>query len=200
MKRSFIPLLGLVLLIGIGALARATEGFRVITSEGARQLSVARHPRPVPDVSLIDQDGHPFSLTNYRGRTLLIDFIYTRCPTLCGVLGNDFHRVLAAAPNKKFDLLSVSFDPANDDREALRFYGDRFGAAAPRWRIAVTADKRGLDALLRTFGVVVLPDGIGGFVHDGVIYVVNRDGRFANIIEPDASAQMIEAAMRPAKP
>lgn len=200
MKRSFIPLLGLVLLIGIGALARATEGFRVVTSEGARQLSVARHPRLIPVVRLIDQDGHPFSLADYQGRPLLVDFIYTRCPTLCGVLGNDFHRVLANAPNKQLDLLSVSFDPANDDREALKLYGDRFGATAPRWRIAVTADKSGLDGLLRTFGVVIIPDGIGGFVHDGFIYVVDRNGRFANIIGPHTPAQIIEEAVRPAKP
>lgn len=200
MKRGFFPLLGLVLLIGVGALARATERFRVVTTEGARQLSVARHPRPLPDVRLIDQNGHFFSLADYRGKTLLVDFIYTRCPTLCGVLGNDFHRVLAAAPNGRVNLLSISFDPANDNREALKRYGDRFDATAPRWRIAVTADRRGLDALLRIFGVVIIPDRIGGFVHDGFIYVVDRHGRFANIIEPDAPAQMIEAAMRPAKP
>ncbi len=200
MKRGFIPLLGLVLLIGVSALARATDGFRAVTSDGARQLSVARHPRSIPDVRLVDQNGHSFSLADYRGKTLLVDFIYTRCPTLCGVLGNDFHRVLAAMPNKQLDLLSVSFDPANDDHEALKLYGDRFGATAPRWRIAVAADRRGLDALLRTFGVVVIPDGIGGFVHDGFIYVVDQHGRFANIIEPNASAQMIEAAMLPAKP
>ncbi|HEY5226861.1 MAG TPA: SCO family protein, partial [Methylovirgula sp.] len=149
---------------------------------------------------LVDQDGHPFSLADYRGRTVLVDFSYTRCPGLCGVLGNDFHRVLALSPDKDIELLSVSFDPQNDDREALNLYGDRFGARAPRWRIAVTADKSGLAALLRTFGVIVIPDGIGGFVHDGAIYVMDPRGRFAHIIEPDASPQLIVAAVRPARP
>lgn len=200
MTRGFLALLGLVLFIGIGALAGATEGFRVITNEGARQISVARHPLRVPDVRLVDQDGHPFSLADYRGRTVLVDFIYTRCPTLCGVLGDKFHRVLALAPDKDVELLSVSFDPENDNREALKFYADRFGATAPRWRIAVTADKSGLAALLRTFGVIVIPDGLGGFVHDGPIYVMNRQGRFAHIIEPDTSPQLIKAAVRPARP
>ncbi|MFZ0559392.1 MAG: SCO family protein [Methylovirgula sp.] len=200
MTRGFIPLLGIVLFIGIGALARATEGFRVITNEGARQLSVARDPLPVPDVRLVDQDGHPFSLADYRGRTLLVDFIYTRCPSLCGVLGDDFHRVLTLTPDQDIELLSVSFDPENDNREALKLYGDRFGATVPRWRIAVTSDKSGLAALLRTFGVTVIPDGMGGFVHNGAIYVMNRHGRFAHIIEPGASPQLIEEAVRPETP
>lgn len=200
MSRGFIPLLGFVLLIGIGALAWATEGFRVATSEGARQLSVARHPRPVPNVRLVDQDGHPFSLADYRGRTVLVDFIYTRCPNLCGVLGDDFHRVVTLASDQDIQLLSISFDPENDNREALQFYGDRYGATAPRWRVAVTADKSGLAALLRTFGVIVIPDGMGGFVHDGPVYVMDREGRFARILEPGASPQLIEEAVRPAKP
>ncbi|HEY5226401.1 MAG TPA: hypothetical protein VIJ06_06385 [Methylovirgula sp.] len=38
------------------------------------------------------------------------------------------------------------------------------------------AAKSGLAALLRTFGVIVIPDGIGGFVHDRAIYAINRHG------------------------
>lgn len=200
MSRGFLPLLGTVLLIGMSALVWGTEGFRAITTEGARQLSVARHPLPVPAVRLVDQDGHPFSLADYRGTIVLVDFIYTRCPKLCGVLGDDFHRMLALAPKQDIKFLSISFDPENDNRDALKLYGDRYDATPPRWRIAATADSSGLAALLRTFGVIVIPDGLGGFVHDDSIYLIDRKGRFARIFESGAPPQLIEEAMRPATP
>ena len=202
MTRGFLfpPLLALVVAAGSAALAWETDGFRVVTSAGARQLSVERQPRPLPDVQLFDQNGTVFSLAEYRGRPVLVDFIYTRCPTLCSALGDDFHRVLelmsGGGQGAPVDLLSISFDPGNDDREALRFYGDRYGAAAPRWRIAAPADARGLTALLQSFGVVVIPDGAGGFIHNSAIYFVDARGRLAHILDPDAPPQLLAQALQ----
>jgi protein SCO1 len=199
MNRGFVPLLGIVLLTGFAAFACGTEGFRAVTSEGARQLAIARTPRPVPEVSLVDQDGVSFSLDEYRGKTVLIEFIYARCPTLCNVLGDDFNQVLAllavSASGRNIDLLSISFDSENDDRLALKLYGDRYGAAAPRWRIAVPVERRDLTLLLRTFGVVVIPDGMGGFVHNSAVYLVDVRGRLARIIDPDAPPRLLAAAL-----
>jgi protein SCO1/2 len=200
MTRGFLPLLAIVAAGGIAALAWETDGFRVVTSAGARQLSIERNPVRLPDVRLVDQDGHAFSFGSYKGRPVLVDFIYTGCPTLCGVLGDDFHRVLqlmtgpgAGAP---IDLLSISFDPQNDDREALQLYGDRYGAKAPRWRIARPADERGLAELLQSFGVVVIPDGVGGFIHNSAVYLIDTRGRLARILDPDSPPQLFADALR----
>ncbi len=201
MTRGFPVLLALVLAAGIAALAFETDGFRVVTSAGARQLSVERTPQILPDAHLVDQDGTPFTLGAYRGRTVLVDFIYTRCPTICGVLGNDFAGVLQSTPASRsgagapIDLLSISFDPA-DDQDALRLYGERFGAKAPRWRIAAAADAKIRADLLRSFGVVVIPDGIGGFIHDDAVYVIDARGRLARILDPDTPAQLAASALK----
>ena len=200
MTRGFLPLLAIVAATGIAALAWETDGFRVVTSAGARQLSIERTPRLLPDVRLVDQDGHAFSLSSYEGRPVLVDFIYTRCPTLCGVLGDDFHGVLqlmsGAGAGAPIDLLSISFDPQNDDREALQLYGDRYGAKAPRWRIATPADERGLAELMQSFGVVVIPDGMGGFIHNSAVYLVDARGRLARILDPDSPPQLFADALR----
>jgi len=179
-----------------------TDGFRVFTSAGARQLDVERHPRPLPDVRLVDQDGNTFSLSAYRGRAVLVDFIYTRCPSICTALGDDFRRVLqqGAAARMRIDLLSISFDPQNDDREARKLYGERYGAAAPRWRIAAPVDGRGLAALLHSFGVVVIADGMGGFIHDDFVYLVDAKGRLVRILDRDQPAPLLAQALRAAPP
>lgn len=195
MTRGFAALLALVLLAGISALAWATDDFRIVTSEGARELAIERSPRPVPDVTLIDQDGKVFSLGSYRGRRVLIEFIYTRCPNVCGELGDAFERVLSEwqrdAPNQEPDLLSISFDPENDDTQALKYYGERFGAAGPHWRIAKPLDRQGLARLMDTFGVVVIPDGMGGFVHNTAIYLVDPRGRLIRVLDPYMPPQQL---------
>jgi len=203
MTRGFLPLLALIIAAGGAALAWETDGLRAFTTAGARQLEIERTPLSVPDVQLRDQNGHTFSLSTYR-KPVLVDFIYTRCPTICGVLGDDFAHVAELAniggQDAPIDLLSISFDPQNDDREALKLYGERFGASARRWRIASPVDQRGLTALLRTFGVVVIPDGMGGFIHNSAIYVVDARGRLVRILDPEAPPQLLAAALRAATP
>ncbi|MGB6654307.1 MAG: SCO family protein [Xanthobacteraceae bacterium] len=202
MTRGFPILLGLMLSIGIAALAFETDGFRAITSAGARQLAVERQPLALPDVRLRDQSGRGFSLLDYRGRPLLVDFIYTRCPTLCSARGDDFRRIMELANDAgaRIDLLSISFDSENDDSAALRLYADRYGAAAPRWRIAAPSDARGLAMLLQSFGVVVIPDGMGGFIHNSAVYVVDGRGRLVRILDPDAPAQIFAGALQAVPP
>jgi protein SCO1/2 len=199
--RGFVTLLTCVLTAGIGALSWVTDGFRVVTSEGARRLAVERSPLSFPDIAMIDQNGQQFSLADYYGRTVLVDFIYTRCPTICGVLGDDFRNVLGLAHADEagdIDLLSISFDPEHDDRGALQLYGERYGAAAPRWRVAAPVDRHDLEILLRSFGTVVISDGIGGFVHSSAVYLIDSRGRLTRILDPDAPSSLFAAAAREA--
>ena len=84
----------------------------------------------VPDFQLRNQDGRPIHLSQFRGRQLLITFIYTRCPSpnFCPLVTRNFaaiDRQLAADPvlYAKTHLLCVSFDPDHDTPERLRAYG-----------------------------------------------------------------------------
>ncbi|MBU6465005.1 MAG: SCO family protein [Bradyrhizobium sp.] len=196
--RGFIPLLVLVTAAGIGALAWETEGFNVVTVNGARQLDIARRPRSLPDVPLMDQDGQLFSLADYKGDPVFVDFIYTRCPTICRPMGDQFQHVLQwqdSHPEQKVKLVSISFDLENDGREALRRYGDRYGARAPQWRIAAPLEQSGLDALRRAFGLIVIPDGTGGFIHNGDVYLIDARGRLTRAFDPDAAPPVFISAL-----
>ncbi len=89
-------------------------------------------PQPgddVPDFHLINQSGKNISLHQYRGETLLLTLIYTRCPfpDFCPRVSHEFaaiDRQLLADPARygKTHLLSISFDPAHDTPKVLRAY------------------------------------------------------------------------------
>ena len=72
-----------VLALGFTALWAATDGFRVVTAEGARRLQVERRPRALPPVSMVDHEGRPFAWTDLNGRPVLVEFIFTTCPDIC---------------------------------------------------------------------------------------------------------------------
>ena len=180
---------------GVGALATVTDGFRTATTDGAWRLAVAARPQPLPDVTLVDQTGATFLLSDLRGRPLLVAFFYTNCPAICGLLVSQFQLALDALlerpGGREVRLLSISFDTARDNVAALADYAERLGADGRTWRVARVGDPTELEALLNAFGVVVLPDGAGGFVHNAAIYRVDADGRLARVYDPVAADRAI---------
>lgn len=87
----------------------------------------------VPDFRLRNQDGRTIHLAQFRGKALLITFIYTRCPlpNFCPLVTHNFaviDKQLAASPSLygKTHLLCVSFDPEHDTPARLRAYGAEY--------------------------------------------------------------------------
>lgn len=180
----------LIIAIGVVVLVWATDGFRAFTTETARRIDVRNSPRNVPDVALQTADGQLTSFDALRGRWLLVNFIYTRCATYCSVQGGEFaqlqDRLAVPIAREQLTLLSISFDPAHDDPASLAAYKQRFGARGAGWISARPTTTVDLAALRRVFGVTVIADELGGFVHNAAIAVVNPDGRLVAILDWDA--------------
>lgn len=189
MKGSSIAAAALATLLGAGVLWWGTDGLQAFTAETARRAQILRAPRALPAAVLEDQDGRTFSLRDYRGRLLAVEFIYTRCTTLCRSLGMAFRQVRDRVPRealeRDFALVSISFDPARDDPASLKTYGRAYGADGEHWRIARVGDEAELARLLEAFGIVVIPDGLGGFEHNAAIHLLGRDGRLVQINDID---------------
>lgn len=173
-------------LLGGAVLWWGSDGLTAFTAESARRRAVLAEPRPLPAVALEDQDGRPLAFADYAGRRLAVEFIYTRCDSVCYSLGAAFRQIGERLPGGDPALLSISFDPAHDDPARLREYGERFGADGKRWRIARPRSGDDLAALLAAFGVVVVADEIGGFEHNAAIHLVGDDGRLRQISDLDA--------------
>ncbi len=190
----------LILSAGGATLAAATDGFRAFTTETARRLEVREHPRTVPPLPLQAADGRIVRLDSLRGRWLLVDFIYTRCTTFCSVQGGQFARLQDSLSRPIADgrvsLLSISFDPAHDDPAALAAYQQRSKDRGRGWIAARPVHASDLEALKRVFGVTVIPDGLGGYMHNAAIAVVDPRGRLVAIIDWDAPGAAEQYVLR----
>ena len=91
------------------------------------RLNVGEH---VPNLPLVNQDGRTIHLDDFKGKALLVTFIYTRCPlpNFCPRLSSQFAKIhddLAKTPDdyRKTHLLTITFDPKYDTAPVLRKYG-----------------------------------------------------------------------------
>ncbi|HMM47688.1 MAG TPA: SCO family protein [Thiobacillaceae bacterium] len=179
----------LVLAVGVGLLWFGTDGFSAFTSEAARRHAVSEQPRVLPDAVLEDQDGRLFRLRDHAGKLVAVEFVYTRCRTVCSALGAGFRQIGDSLPpaalGRDFVRISVSFDPANDTPAALKAYAQRFGADGTGWRVARVNSETDLKRLLDAFGITVIADGMGGFEHNAAIHLLDRSGRLALIADHD---------------
>jgi protein SCO1 len=147
-------------------------------------------PQPgedVPDFHLINQAGKNISLRDYRGQTLLLTLIYTRCPfpDYCPRVTHQFaeiDRQLRANPARygKTHLLSISFDPAHDTPKVLRAYG--FDSAASKdptlfhhWEFAALPQP-GLPKFADYFALTYKEEG-GLITHSLSTAVISPDGK-----------------------
>jgi protein SCO1/2 len=169
-----------------------TMDFQVWTAEGARRLAVLRSPVAAPAVEMRgpDTQAQPLpALLHGLGTATIVDFMYTRCMTVCSALGGTFQQLQDAlrsdrdAGRPAVRLLSISFDPANDTPEVLAAYGRRFQADASLWRFAAPAREPDAQALLQRYGVVVIPDGLGGYEHNAALLVLDGNGRLVHIYD-----------------
>ncbi|MDQ5846968.1 MAG: SCO family protein [Acidobacteriota bacterium] len=106
-----------------------TDTTNPVTGSGAE-------PKPgdeIPNYRLINQDGKTIRIHDYKGKPLLLTFIFTRCqdPDQCTLMSSNFATInqeLQKQPELygKTHLLSISFDPEYDTPKVLRSYGAAF--------------------------------------------------------------------------
>jgi protein SCO1/2 len=135
----------------------------------------------VPDFTLTDQSGQALRLSDLRGRTVAIDFIYTRCPMpdVCPRLSANFARVQKRF-GEKVTLLSITLDPEYDTPEVLSDYARRW-RAAPGWHF-LTGSPEAIREVAGRFGIVYWPEE-GVLTHSSATAVIDKQGRLAALVE-----------------
>ncbi len=110
---------------------------RITITDKSERGSVSASPphellpgEAVPDVPLINQDGKTLHLSQFKGKAVLLTFIYTRCPlpTFCPLISSEFAAIQSDLAKRPADygrthLMSISLDPAYDTPPVLRKYG-----------------------------------------------------------------------------
>lgn len=152
------------------------------------QYHIPHERDTVPDFKLRNQDGKTIDLARFKGKVLLVTFVYTRCPLadFCPKMSRNFAAIDAELKKDPAlygatHLLSVSFDPTYDTPKVLKSYGGAYTgeytkAQFGHWDFAVPpADE--LQAVDQWFGVGVTPGDGTALTHSLSTTIVGKDGR-----------------------
>ncbi len=158
--------------------------------------------REAPDFALTNQDGLEVQLSDFRGKVVIMDFIYTSCPDVCGRLNNKLKTVrdqLEVGQKQDLVLISVSFDPEVDTPEVLKQYATERGFDASTWQF-LTGTAEQIRQVTDDYGVQyeLVEDNhegegshqhIHAFSHNIVVVLIDWDGMirktYGHVFFPD---------------
>jgi protein SCO1/2 len=143
------------------------------------ETSQAALGRQVGSHILIDSDGRPLPLADYRGRPLVISLVYTSCSSVCPTttqhLLDAVRQARKALGKDGFAVLTVGFDARHDTPGRLASFADAQGIDGSDWRLA-SGGEATLAALVQDLGFSYAA-AAGGFEHITQTSIIDAQGR-----------------------
>jgi protein SCO1/2 len=167
MVRFTLVLVCTALVMGLPARVGAEDPFPVVG-------------KAAPEVTLTDQHSRPVRLSTFRGRLVLLTFIYTRCPDVCPLTTAALARVQRAAQARGWwerdaVFLTVTTDAQHDTPHVLASYARRYKADVPGWYF-LTGPAPSVRAILAAYRIDVRPARGGLQEHTLPTFVIDRRG------------------------
>lgn len=132
----------------------------------------------LPAAHFVDQHGDPVNFASLKGKWLLVDFIYTRCPGPCELMTNRLARVadhLKADLGKNVEFVSISLDPKHDGPKQLRDWAKAQGALRTGW-LFLTGPLQNVEEVMAPFHVKRRVESNGEIDHVIEVFLVGPGG------------------------
>jgi protein SCO1/2 len=199
-KKLLLGLLGILSLVVVGAIVIPT----LVAREPAPPLPVYE---TLPPFRLVDHTGAEVTPESLRGHVTIVDFVFTRCDTICPVLSAKMRRVqdqtLDVAEAVK--IVSFSVDPEYDRPEILAAYARNLGADERRWRFVTSpsGSRADLEPIAAAFMVTMdrsgdRPTGAPNIWHSSYFFLVDQELRVRGFYDSD-DAPLIEKMLNHAR-
>lgn len=177
MKKTLLFLISVFFLLADNSSANAISNDKIKQTEQIITANESIGKKP-GNHTLIDQDGNRFSLSEYIGKPLIINFIYTNCSHVCHIstailagIRDDMIRELG----QNIHILTVSFDYEMDTPQRMKEYGGNFTKSFKYWRFAA-GDKKTIEKLTEEFGFSYQKTK-EGFDHINMISIMDLNGK-----------------------
>ena len=150
-----------------------------------------------PDFNLVDQFGHPVSLSSLRGREVVMAFIDSRCTSLCPLTANIMYNAkaqLGTSASSRVMLVAINANPTATSVAAVQSWSITHGMLH-QW-LFLTGTAQQLQSVYHLYGVNVQVDASGNDLHDASMYVIDAQGHERLLFEtldsnskPDLSSE-----------
>ena len=133
----------------------------------------------IPDFSLLSQDSVSVNLGKYKNKILIVDFVFTRCQTICPKMTNELLRIQEDfAEDSDVSLISFTVDPDFDKPYILKKHIQDKNVDSNKWTF-LTGSKDSIYALAqRGFFLTAMEDRDRPleFIHSDKVVLVDKNG------------------------
>ncbi len=150
----------------------------------------AQAPSVAPDFTLVNQAGATVRLSRFRGRFVLLSFIYTHCPDVCPLTTAKLVRVQNELKKRgwfgsKVVLLTMTFDPRRDTPAVMKAYAAKFKVDHSGWDF-LSGKPEVVMKVIAAYRIPVRPGANPGLIDHGLpILVIDPGDRVLGFYEPD---------------
>jgi protein SCO1/2 len=152
-----------------------------LDEKAAFELSQSVIGQPVGDHVLLDREGRPIPLSHYRGKPLLVSFIYTACFHVCPTTTRNLQKAVEGTANTlgadRFNIISIGFNQPFDSPQAMKSFAQQYGIHLKNWEFLSPAAAIVGD-LTRNFGFSYLATS-AGFDHIAQVTIIDTQGNIA---------------------
>lgn len=153
----------------------------------------ATPPKPAPALKLRDSLGQPVDLAHYKGKAVLVTFIYTHCPDVCPLIVSHLKTAQAElGPKAKgLQIVAVSTDPKGDTPRTVAAFLKEHGMAG-RMQYLIGSRKE-LGHVWTDWNIVARPDKAGRDLveHSALVYGIAADGKVTTLYPANFSPSQI---------
>jgi protein SCO1 len=152
---------------------------------------------PAPPFRLTDHRGVSVGLEDFRGRPVVLAFLFSNCPDVCRLTGAGLRQTaeLLGDDARRVQLLAVSVDPAGDDPAAVRRYLARY-ALADRM-LYLTGPAEALPPVWQSYHLFVNTERAQGLeAHTDALFVLDREGRQRALLRSDFDPTELATGLR----
>jgi protein SCO1 len=170
-------------------MARSTAGDGVaLDSVAAVKVSQSVIGTSVGDYAFQDRAGRRVMLSSYRGKPLLVSFVYSGCFQACPVTTRMLAAAVASAQRAlgagSFNVITIGFNLPFDTPQAMADFARRQGVTLPNWEF-LSPDAAGVEQLTRDFGFTYRATQ-GGFDHVAQVTIVTAEGKILRQVYGDS--------------
>ncbi len=191
-KRFIIVMASIVILIILTKVFYTSEKLPIINPEDlGEELAITNSNKNfknhrIGEFTLVNQNGEIITEEEYKNKIYVVDFIFTRCLSICPIMTNNMGLLQKEfLEDKDFKLLSISVTPVIDSVPVLKEYAIINNVNSEKWNIT-TGDKKEIYNLARKQFFAVLDEGDGGlqdFIHTSNFILIDKKGRIRGIYD-----------------
>ncbi|TDX84121.1 protein SCO1/2 [Epilithonimonas xixisoli] len=142
----------------------------------------------VPDFELTNQNNQKISNKDMLGKVYLVEFFFSKCPTICPVMNSNMKHIEENINDKNFGIISISIDPTNDTPEVLKNHAKKLGTKSENWHF-LSGDRDYIGKLAEQFDIFVgdKEDEAESLNHSGMIALVDQEGNLRSRFDENNS-------------